>query len=137
MAAETIIDAAAYSEARMRSGSDPLARAIRPPENESVQDREERLKLEAKAKKINDDIDEQIKLERIILKKRKQVNVLLLGQSESGKSTTLKRATLDFSSFSVSSWFSFYLTTEFQILHTPVQVSILHPPFKSTDTPCI
>jgi ribosome biogenesis GTPase A len=91
MAAETIVDAHSYSESRMRSGSDPLSRAIRPPENETLQERELRMKAEAKAKKVSDDIDEQIKQERNALKKRKQVNVLLLGQSESGKSTTLKR----------------------------------------------
>ena len=98
MAAETIVDATTYSEARMRSGSDPLARAMQPPENESIHERDERLKQEAKAKKISDDIDEQLKQERNQLKKRKQVRVLLLGQSESGKSTTLKRPSASSSS---------------------------------------
>lgn len=92
MAAETIVDATSFSEARMRSPSDPLARALRPPDNESPEARDDRLKAEAKAKKVSDDIDEQLKQERSALRKRKEVKVLLLGQSESGKSTTLKRA---------------------------------------------
>ena len=44
------------------------------------------------AKKVSDSIDEQIRLDKQRLRTEKDiVKVLLLGQSESGKSTTLKR----------------------------------------------
>lgn len=77
---------------RLRSDSDPLARVLLPPPNESPEERELRIARENDAKKISDGIDEMIRQERIERKKsRAEVNVLLLGQSESGKSTTLKR----------------------------------------------
>lgn len=77
---------------RRRSLSDPLAAALRPPPNETPAEREIRLQKEGEAKKVSDAIDEQIRQERAQLKKSKaDVKVLLLGQSESGKSTTLKR----------------------------------------------
>ena len=70
---------------------DPLAAAIAPPSNETPHDRLVREEREAQAKKTSDEIDEMIRAERNALrKKRKPVKVLLLGQSESGKSTTLK-----------------------------------------------
>lgn len=54
--------------------------------------------MEAEAKKVSDAIDEQIRQEKALLKKQKpDVKVLLLGQSESGKSTTLKRESFFFS----------------------------------------
>ncbi|ETW86433.1 hypothetical protein HETIRDRAFT_377042 [Heterobasidion irregulare TC 32-1] len=78
--------------ARRRSLSDPIAAALRPPVDETPAERERRLIAEHDAKKISDSIDEQIRLDRAELKKNKpDVKVLLLGQSESGKSTTLKR----------------------------------------------
>lgn len=78
---------------RRRSLSDPFNRALQPPANESPAQRESRLILEQAAKAHSDDIDEQIKRERAALKRQKQaIKILLLGQSESGKSTTLKRA---------------------------------------------
>jgi guanine nucleotide-binding protein alpha-1 subunit len=77
---------------RRRTLSDPLAAALLPPPDESPIDREVRLRAEIDAKKVSDSIDEMIRQERIDQKKSKaEVNVLLLGQSESGKSTTLKR----------------------------------------------
>jgi guanine nucleotide-binding protein alpha-1 subunit len=71
--------------------TDPITAALLPPPNESVADREKRLQAEEHAKKISDDIDEILKAERNEQRKKKPVKVLLLGQSESGKSTTLKR----------------------------------------------
>ena len=77
---------------RRRSLSDPLAAALLPPPNESPVQREMRLKAETEAKKVSEGIDEMIRRERSDRKRSKaEVNVLLLGQSESGKSTTLKR----------------------------------------------
>lgn len=77
---------------RHRSLSDPLAAALLPPPNETPAEREHRLKAEHDAKKVSENIDEMIRQERNERKRsRAEVNVLLLGQSESGKSTTLKR----------------------------------------------
>lgn len=70
---------------------DPLSLALAPPEGETVEQREVRLLLEKEAKEISDSIDEQLSRERAQEKKGpRPVKVLLLGQSESGKSTTLK-----------------------------------------------
>ena len=61
--------------------SDPLMLAIRPPSDESPEARAQRLAEEAEAKKVSDQIDEEIKVDN---KKRKarakrEVKVLLLG----------------------------------------------------------
>lgn len=78
---------------RPRSLSDPFESKLRPPDNESPIERTARLERENIAKKVSDDIDEQIRLDRAEQRRQKDsVKVLLLGQSESGKSTTLKRA---------------------------------------------
>jgi guanine nucleotide-binding protein subunit alpha len=76
---------------RRRSLSDPLAAALRPPENESADERQRRLHAEEEAKRVSDNIDDMIRAERKEKRFKQEVKVLLLGQSESGKSTTLKR----------------------------------------------
>ncbi|KIJ61417.1 hypothetical protein HYDPIDRAFT_96606 [Hydnomerulius pinastri MD-312] len=70
---------------------DPLTRAIAPPPNETLAEREQRISAEQEAKRISDAIDEELNRQRITEKKGpKAIKILLLGQSESGKSTTLK-----------------------------------------------
>ncbi len=71
--------------------ADPLALAIAPPINEAPAERWEREQRESAARRVSEQIDEQIKAEKAALKKKKKpIRVLLLGQSESGKSTTVK-----------------------------------------------
>ncbi|KAJ7664916.1 guanine nucleotide binding protein, alpha subunit [Mycena rosella] len=70
---------------------DPIANAIAPPQNESPEEREARIQKERAAKQVSDAIDAELSREQAYEKKRpKAVKILLLGQSESGKSTTLK-----------------------------------------------
>lgn len=67
------------------SSDDPFASILAPPSNESLQAREAREHAEAEARRVSDTIDEQLRQERLALKKKKKpVKVLLLGQSESG-----------------------------------------------------
>lgn len=63
---------------------------LKPPQDETPQARQIRMAEEENAKRVSRAIDESIKAERQNLKKRKVVRLLLLGQSESGKSTTLR-----------------------------------------------
>ncbi|KAI0056631.1 G-alpha-domain-containing protein [Artomyces pyxidatus] len=76
---------------RARRDDDPLAAAMRPPPDESPEARALRLAQEADARRVSQEIDEAIRLERQRNKKKRIVRVLLLGQSESGKSTTLRQ----------------------------------------------
>ncbi|KAJ7454919.1 guanine nucleotide binding protein, alpha subunit [Mycena galericulata] len=69
---------------------DPLTAALAPPPNETPVQREVRERAESEAKRVSDEIDAQLRRERESEKKRKPVKLLLLGQSESGKTATLK-----------------------------------------------
>ncbi|KAJ7717013.1 guanine nucleotide binding protein, alpha subunit [Mycena metata] len=65
---------------------DPIAAALAPPPNESPEERASRVKQEGAAKKVSDEIDEQLNRERQQVKRQpKPLQILLLG-----KSTTLK-----------------------------------------------
>jgi guanine nucleotide-binding protein alpha-1 subunit len=64
---------------------DPFAIFTRPPANETPTERSAREAREAEEKRVSDKIDEELKKERLAMKKKKNdVCVLLLGQSESG-----------------------------------------------------
>lgn len=68
------------------SDVDPLTQALAPPPDETDEQRAERLQKEERARRVSDEIDEQIRQERAALKKQKRpIKVLLLGQSESGE----------------------------------------------------
>ncbi|KAK2464933.1 hypothetical protein APHAL10511_003009 [Amanita phalloides] len=70
---------------------DPLAQFMRPPLDETPAQMMARRKRELDAERVSEKIEEQLKRDRIQWKKEKEVvKVLLLGQAESGKSTTLK-----------------------------------------------
>ncbi|TDL27757.1 heterotrimeric G protein alpha subunit [Rickenella mellea] len=72
--------------------NDPLTLAIAPPSDETPEQRAIRLREEEDAKQISDEIDRQIEADAAELKRKRKavIKVLLLGQSESGKSTALK-----------------------------------------------
>ncbi|EIN09070.1 G-alpha-domain-containing protein [Punctularia strigosozonata HHB-11173 SS5] len=71
--------------------SDPFEDVLKPPADETPEQRQRRVQQEEEAKRISQAIDESIRAEKQREKKRKPVRVLLLGQSESGKSTTLRQ----------------------------------------------
>ncbi|KAI0765285.1 G-alpha-domain-containing protein [Fomes fomentarius] len=70
---------------------DPLSAALRPPIDETEEEKASRVAEEEAAKRVSHAIDESIRLEKQQRKKHKLVRLLLLGQSESGKSTTLRQ----------------------------------------------
>ncbi|KAK2465576.1 hypothetical protein APHAL10511_002468 [Amanita phalloides] len=76
---------------RVFSNDDPLDSVMLPPPDESPQDRQLRLAREDEARKVSQAIDASIKAERQARRKKRVVRLLLLGQSESGKSTTLRQ----------------------------------------------
>jgi len=66
---------------------DPLSALTAPSESETPEERDRRLESEEQAQRVSNAIDDELNKER---KAPKPVKILLLGQSESGKSTTLK-----------------------------------------------
>ncbi|KAJ7594246.1 heterotrimeric G protein alpha subunit [Mycena floridula] len=71
--------------------TDPFLVFLQPPPDETPSQKTARQKRELDAQRVSDQIDEDIRNHRARLKKEKHIiKVLLLGQAESGKSTTLK-----------------------------------------------
>lgn len=81
---------------RAHPSPDPLSVFTDPPPDETDEQRAVRETREAEEKRVSDEIDEGIRKDKAAMKKEKEqvVKVLLLGQSESGKSTTLKNLRL-------------------------------------------
>ncbi|KAF8223873.1 guanine nucleotide-binding protein [Tricholoma matsutake] len=74
------------------SQDDPISAALKPSPSETEAERSARLVREVDAKRVSEQIDEDLRLERERLKRRKgDVKLLLLGQAESGKSTLQKQ----------------------------------------------
>ena len=69
----------------------PFAALLQPPPNETEEQRAARLLKEEEARKRSENIDRMLRHDEKARRRKKTVKVLLLGQSESGKSTTLKR----------------------------------------------
>lgn len=67
------------------TSDDPLDEVLRPPPDETPEEREIREQREAEARRISQAIDASIKAERQARRKRRIVRLLLLGQSESGE----------------------------------------------------
>ncbi|CAG8707752.1 24661_t:CDS:2 [Gigaspora margarita] len=68
---------------------DPLRPYV--PTNETPDEKRKRVNLEKQAKKRSEAIDKQLKAEREEREKQKMAKLLLLGSSESGKTTVLKQ----------------------------------------------
>lgn len=64
--------------------NDPLDEALKPPPDESPEERESRLSREEEARQVSLAIDASLKAERQARRKKRIVRLLLLGQSESG-----------------------------------------------------
>lgn len=116
--------------------SDPLAIVTAPPPSETPEKKAAREEREAEAQRISDQIDDELRAEKVALKKQEQiVKVLLLGQSESGKSTPVSSSEYIASPWSASQSFS-RITADGLVIR--VHREIYHPQELVTHLdPCI
>ena len=88
-----------YPPSNCSKDLDPLSIITAPPLGETVTERAKREAKEAEEKRVSDLIDEALKQDKsVYMSERSAIKVLLLGQSESGKSTTLKSELILFTS---------------------------------------
>jgi guanine nucleotide-binding protein subunit alpha len=66
---------------QISTDDDPLTRAMAPPPNETIQERDARIHREREAKRVSDEIDEELR--KGSKKGSKPVKILLLGASVS------------------------------------------------------
>jgi guanine nucleotide-binding protein subunit alpha len=106
------------------SQDDPITAAMKPPESESESERAVRLEFEAEAKRVSEQIDDDLREEREKLKKKKgDVKLLLLGQAESGKSTLQKQFQLMYKPTSLDQERSSWTTViYFNVVHSLQQI---------------
>ncbi|RXW11637.1 hypothetical protein EST38_g14218 [Candolleomyces aberdarensis] len=78
-------------------GDDPFAIFLEPPENETSGDRATRESNEAEAKGRSDEIDEELKKEKVLMRtRRREPKVVLVGDSESGRPNMVKQLRMSY-----------------------------------------
>ncbi|KAJ2925167.1 hypothetical protein H1R20_g11917, partial [Candolleomyces eurysporus] len=76
---------------------DPFAIFLKPPESETPSERATREACEAEAKKRSDEIDEELKKEKELMRtRRKELKVVLIGDSESGRPNMVKQLRMNY-----------------------------------------
>jgi guanine nucleotide-binding protein alpha-1 subunit len=71
---------------KAHSITDPFDEVLKPPPDETDSERQFREARQEEAKRVSNAIDDAIKAERQMRKKKRIIRLLLLGQSESGES---------------------------------------------------